>query len=282
MIRSASTEAFKLADQVSEHLEALVQRPRSVIEDHFLVDEAFRLLGPLHHDANFARDAHDWFNLVALVPITYLNCANWTSELWRDPLATTFFATGGVASLWHGAHFWAFLSVTVLYFVADLIWVTVLPTCVASPGTIVKHHVATLLYIAAVPLRLPEYGWCMGSCMAVELNTWFLIARRVFNKQGDNAWFSVGLHVPVVKSVRIKLISVLFYVTWFAIRCALYPYLVFEFTQLYLSRAERVGTYFNTLIVAPLFQMVFVYLNTKWTIDLVRSKLKGKGPQKGL
>ena len=282
MIRSASNEALKLADQVSEHLEALVQRPRSVIEDHFLVDEAFRLLGPLHHDANFARDAHDWFNLVALVPITYLNCVNWTGDLWTDPLGATFFATGGVASLWHGRHFWAFLWVTVGYFVADLIWVTVLPKCVASPGTIVKHHVATLLYIVAVPLRLPEYGWCMGSCMAVELNTWFLIARRVFNKQGDAAWFSVGLHVPVVKSVRIKLISVLFYVTWFSIRCALYPYLVLEFARLYLSRAERVGTYFNTLLVAPLFQLVFVYLNTKWTIDLVRSKLKGKGPQKGL
>ena len=285
-VAAASSAGQDLYDKVEEVSEALLIRPlrdaRSLVEDHFLIDEAFRLLGPLHHDVNFARDAHDWFNLIALVPVIFLNAANWSGELLRDPLGATFFNTGGVASLWHGRHHSAFVYLTAGYFIADLMWMIILPKCVSSPGTIVKHHVVTLVYVAVVPWRFPEYGWCMGSCMAVELNTWFLIARRVFNKAGDHAWFSIGVRVPCIKSVRIKLISILFYVTWFTIRCALYPYLMYDFTLMYLERTKFTGTYFNVLAIAPLFQSIFVYLNAKWTIDLVRSKLKGNGPSKGL
>ena len=68
---------------------------------------------------------------------------------------------------------------------ADLIWVMLAPTCVKSPGVIIQHHAATLLYLI-IPYRFPEEtGWLMGACLCVEVNTWLLIARRVFNKQGE-------------------------------------------------------------------------------------------------
>ena len=54
----------------------------------------------------------------------------------------------------------------------------------------------------------------MGACLCVEVNTWLLIARRVFNKHGFVPWTFDFRCI----SIRVKLISVLFYVTWIAIR----------------------------------------------------------------
>jgi hypothetical protein len=56
-------------------------------------------------------------------------------------------------------------------------------------GVIVQHHIATLLYLV-VPYLYPQDSWLMGACLIVEVNTWLLIARRVFNKQGFTPWVS--------------------------------------------------------------------------------------------
>ena len=50
--------------------------------------EAFRMLGPLRQDSNLARDMHDWFNLLALLPVIYLNLRNWCCRGpgWLRPL----------------------------------------------------------------------------------------------------------------------------------------------------------------------------------------------------
>jgi hypothetical protein len=121
-----------------------------------------------------------------------------------------------------------------------------------------------------IPYSMPDYRWCMGACMIVEVNTWFLIARRVFNKQGFPPWV---LNLSFV-SVRVKLISLFFYVTWIAIRCVLYPYLLVEFTRAWLEHSSKVGTRWNLILLSVPLHAAFCLLNLRWTYDLLMSKIR--------
>lgn len=107
--------------------------------------------------------------------------------------------------------------------------------------------------------------------MSVEINTWFLIARRVFNKQGFSPWV-IGL--PPFVSIRVKLISIFFYLTWISIRCILYPYLLLEVFQLWQEQTKKVGTKLNVVAIALPLQVIFCLLNIKWTYDLIMSKMR--------
>ena len=110
----------------------------------------------------------------------------------------------------------------------------------------------------------------MGACMIVEINTWFLIARRVFNKQGFPPWI---IDLSFV-SIRVKLISILFYVTWIGIRCILYPYLMHEFYHVWLTHSHRVGTKWNIVFLCVPLHAIFCLLNLKWSYDLLMSKIR--------
>ena len=53
-------------------------RRTSQIEHYYLINHQFQLIpGGLKYSKNLARDLHDIFNLVALLPISALNFANW-------------------------------------------------------------------------------------------------------------------------------------------------------------------------------------------------------------
>lgn len=236
-----------------------------LLEEHYRVDsnQRFLLPGVKTHDADWARDAHDFFNLFFLVPLVALNVMNWNWDLLLNWQFENF------QDAWTGEYFDSFFKVTLAYFVADLLWIVLLPSCVKSPATIVQHHVATMLYIL-IPYMKAEYQWCMGACMIVEINTWFLIARRVFNKQGFPPWV-IGLSVV---SIRIKLISILFYITWIGIRCLLYPYLMVAFYRQWMDLSVRVGTKFNVLLLSVPLHACFCLLNLKWSYDLLMSKIR--------
>lgn len=265
-------------DEGLKYAERTLRKARSMIEDHFQIDEAFRMLGPLAQDSNFARDVHDWFNLVALLPVIYLNLVNFSCS---DPFFCGILTgRGTLASLWTGEFWEVFWWTTFAYFGVDLLFVISLPHCVRSPKVIIIHHAATILYIM-VPKRLPKFAWLMGCCMTVEVNTWFLIARRTFNTLGDKP-FSSG--VTLGKSLRLAVISTCFYVSWFAIRMVFYPYLFTEITREWYNHWGEVGTPFNSLLPTPIIQFILICMNFKWTVDLLRSKLKGqrRGKSKGL
>jgi len=240
-----------------------------LISEHYKIDpDTGGLLGPLRQDDNLSRDVHDWFNLVALIPMNILNAMNWSWPL---------FGTVSPQEMWRGNYFWAFYMFSCAYFVADALWVFIIPNCVRSPGVILQHHVAALLYLS-VPGFYPEYGWLAGVNLSVEVNTWLIIARRVFNKNGLVVW-DVGGHC------EIKIISILFYITWFLIRVILYPILLIYVIQAYIARCKEVGSIFNAMTLSPLLQTVFCMLNIQWTCDLFKSKMKAKkgdGPSKGL
>ena len=111
----------------------------------------------------------------------------------------------------------------------------------------------------------------MGACMIVEVNTWFLIARRVFNKQGFPPWTIVDFSFF---SIRIKFISVMFYISWIAIRCILYPSLIVPFYYIWVNHSARVGTKLNTVGLCMPLHTIFCLLNLKWTYELLMSKIR--------
>lgn len=242
---------------------------RSPLEQHFRVDKDNRAIlpGVPIYDPDWNRDVHDFFNLVVLVPVVALNIINWNWDtVWTVFTMNTKLT---IANAWTGEYFDLFLLVTVFYFAIDLLWILAFPNCVKSPATILQHHVATLLYLI-IPYRHASYQWCMGACMLVECNTWFLIARRVFNKQGFPPWI---IDLSFV-SIRVKLISIFFYTTWVAIRVVLYPYLLPLFYQVWLDHSAKVGTKMNLVFWCVPLHSVFCLLNLKWSYDLLMSKIR--------
>ena len=174
-----------------------VQDYTLLVEEHYSIDPNSKKLLPglpfdkkrsklqndIGDDEN-ARDIHDFFNLICLVPVVILNGINWN---WDILLYELKFVGGKktIQDAWlnHSDHFPLFFAITIAYFVADLLWVILIPNCVKSPNVIIQHHIATLIYLI-IPYKYPsETGWLMGACLSVEINTWLLIARRVFNKQ---------------------------------------------------------------------------------------------------
>ncbi len=262
---------------------------RSLVQQHFKIDKENHALlpGVPVHDNDFARDMHDFFNLIFLVPIVVLNFLNWdwdaliygkssglggtgNNQNKFKGQATSAAAASGIPFLhaWTGEYFDIFFWTTIAYFTIDLLWVCVVPKCVKSPSTIVQHHIAVFLYLI-IPYYYPQFRFLMGVCMSVELNTWFLIARRVFNKQGFPAW---QLDIPYFISIRVKLISTLFYITWIGIRCLMYPYVLYVLV-FPLRHIDKENAVFVRYIAMAL-QCAFCFLNAQWSLQLLNSKIK--------
>ena len=249
-------------------------RRHNVLEEHFRIDRERQVVlpGVPKHEQDWARDVHDFFNLIVLIPIVVLNVMNWNWEKLLNVSLGAMIASGDFSRIneaWTGQWFDLFFGCTVAYFVADLLWVLMIPNCVRSPMTIIQHHVVTLIYVS-FPWFRPHLRWVMGACMSVEINTWFLIARRVFNKQGFSPWI---IDLSFV-SIRVKLISICFYLTWISIRCILYPVLMIFIIDMWWTHSIDVGTKFNLDLVIPCLHSTFCVLNLKWTHDLLMSKLR--------
>lgn len=259
-------------------------KPGKMLEEHYRVDQQHQnqdhqnheqntnststviLPGLPKQDDNWSRDLHDVFNLVALVPVVATNIMNWD---W-DMLLHKYDQMDQLSDAWTGEYFHTMFYVCSGYFIADLTWMVVAPHCVRSPMVIVQHHIATLLYLM-IPYQVHSVRWLMGACMSVEVNTWLLIARRVFNKQGFPPWTIIDLSFL---SIRIKLISIFFYITWISIRCILYPYLLIPIWYLYKERAVEFDSNWNLLLVCFPLHSVFCALNLKWSYDLFMSKMR--------
>ena len=244
----------------------------SLLEDHYRVDpkEHIVLPGLPTYDDDFHRDIHDFFNLIVLVPVVMLNILNWNWDILLD------FSNKDehISDAWTGEWFSLFWWVTLSYFIIDMVWVAWIPSCVKSPGTIIKHHIATLLYLM-IPFLQPHLRWFMGACMSVEVNTWFLIARRMFNKQGFSPWvIQLPGTVSPVFSIRIKFISIFFYTTWVSIRCILYPFLLWHFGASYVQEFKANNPIWNWFIVVLPIHSMFCMLNIRWTYDLLLSKTR--------
>jgi len=205
-------------------------------------------------EADSSRDRHDLFNLVALLPIIFLTILNWD---WRK-----IQSGHGLEESWTGDLFIEYWFATQLYFVVDLLWVANVPTCVKSPDTIIKHHFIAIFYLTA-PLIWPQYRWFMGACLSVEINTWFLIARRAAYKRSD-----------AVSQQITELISVCFYGSWILIRCIIYPGILMVFLSMARDIVIDTGTCLHWPIIFLPVHGFLCILNLKWTYDLFHPIIK--------
>ena len=105
----------------------------------------------------------------------------------------------------------------------------------------------------------------MGAILSVEINTWFLILRRILYKSGDQVSASIWAK---------KAVSMCFYVSWIIIRCFVYPALLIEFLRLsWLAIIESNRWFHWPMIYIPAHFFLCV-LNLKWTYDLFAPMIK--------
>uniref|UniRef100_A0A7S1AL57 TLC domain-containing protein n=1 Tax=Noctiluca scintillans TaxID=2966 RepID=A0A7S1AL57_NOCSC len=153
------------------------------------------------------------------------------------------YATDALASLL----FTAFFYVSLIYFIADALWIAVVPKSCKTPGVVIGHHVVVIFYMS-IPFFYPEYGWCMAACLSVETCTVLLIVKRLYPH---------------------RMLEAAFYTAWVVIRLIYYPYLCWAFFQIWVE----VGPW-HLVIFAPIFQVLLTCLSYFWTYTLVVNMLR--------
>lgn len=103
-------------------------------------------------------------------------------------------------------------AVFTLYILVDIAWLLLQPDAVpAMPHVIIFHHLIVLVLLA-YPMRYPHFAIFCNWDGLVEINTFFLIAKRQVK---DWRW----LYTP------------LFWISFFPTRFLIHPYLVLKFWQ---------------------------------------------------
>lgn len=100
----------------------------------------------------------------------------------------------------------------------------------------------------------------MGACLSVEINTWFLILRRVVYKR------NIGFLTQAV--------SACFYVSWIVIRCFIYPAILFTFLKLAADYIRETNELFAWPMIFIPVHFVLCLLNLRWTYDLFMPIIK--------
>jgi hypothetical protein len=195
---------------------------------------------------------HDRFNLVALtlivmVDIMYLIPATEWSKFGTDQLGESdrFYSD-------------LLLLTFTAYLIIDLIWVILIPKCVASsPTAIIVHHVACLVMLG-IPWTLPQFSWHMAANLLVEANTLCLTIRRNVT----------------IGSIVHRVSDGLFYLTWVVLRLIFFPAMVVFFYYEYHRYSSTVGSFVNIMVLAPLLEAFITAMSVKWTLDMVLKLLK--------
>lgn len=222
--------------------------------------------GIAKEEAKKAGFRHDLFNLIYL-PII-VGCILMNLDFGStDP---------GISEFWYAGTDTSFLimwCVTVVYFITDLIWVLVDKQCVKSPSVIVSHHIGTMLYLL-LPLTIKECRWIMCVLLSVEVNTFFLMARRNFNTDKKEP---CAEGTPFYISAGHYFILVCFHTSWIFMRCIIYPLFLPLLIKFYIDYSQEPGrNFFNIVLITPIIQCFFIYLNFTWTRDLYCPKVKPK------
>lgn len=218
-----------------------------------------------------SRDIHDFFNLIVLIPIVVLDILNWD---WHKLNTIGISGKKDMIPFDHaftGDYFDLLFQTFTAYMLIDLVWIMAIPQCVRSPKTIIIHHIAVLLYLI-LPTLYPRLNFIMAILVSVEMNTWFTIARRVFNKQRFKPFI---VQLPFLPIIEIKFLSLCFYISWFAIRVILYPYIYYVFYSMIKGPfLIRNGIPMWVIVVSVVFHTGLCTLNCSWTYDLFRNKTR--------
>jgi hypothetical protein len=152
------------------------------------------------------------------------------------------------------------LSLT-LYLTIDTVWIYLQPSCVLSGApALIIHHFASLGF-CYIPYRQPRYAWHLAINLAVEINTFSLVARR---------------NVPL-RSAEYTILNTLFYTSWVFFRLLVFPALVLFYYAEYVEYTHRPeggnGNPWNMVLWAPVLQGLLTLMGYKWTYDMLRKMM---------
>ena len=147
-------------------------------------------------------------------------------------------------------YLWAQFSIFTIYLILDSIWVLFRPRSVASPSTIIIHHIVCLIGWIIPHISDPSLSLWFSLGILVEINTFFLIGRRYWG--------------------RTLVLQILFYSTWIFLRMMMFPFVLYKFSFKYFNYtvAQAEGKFINTGLLILLIMVFLNILNMKWSWDL--------------
>lgn len=200
------------------------------------------------------RHARSWnfltLNLVVLTNASHLYaCLQAPPDV--NPL-TEFSLTRQSGSIVWTVLWWLFLG----YIIVDTVWIYLYPGCVAAPIPILVHH--GLLFLAwTIPIFFWEgYECYMSTTLLVEVNTFFLIAKRQATRDSF-------LHT---------LLTFLDHLSWMTIRVIGLPIMFFNAYHVWLHLTEQStgrssAPFLNSGAFVLLIGGILLYQNAMWTWD---------------
>ena len=202
---------------------------------------------------------HDMFNIyctgfIVLVDFTYLIYATEWNKFMTSELGAG-----------HESLSKLLLASLTLYLTIDTVWIYVQPSCVLSGASaLIAHHVAALLF-CCIPYNEPRYAWHLAMNLAVEINTFALVARR-----------NVSIH-----STEYTILNALFYASWIFFRLFVFPALVLlyyaEYVEYTHSPEGGNGNPWNMVLLAPVLQGLLTLMGYKWTYDMLKKMTNKNG-----
>lgn len=136
-----------------------------------------------------------------------------------------------------------FTTLFSLYLLVDFFWIFFLPQSVASPLVILFHHLVSLVGVISIPFMSPEIVEIVLIGTLVEINTFIRVVRKSFRDS--------------------KVVDLLFYISWFAIRCLIGPWLLVKM----IVKASSEQGFLNWILLIVAFTLNA--LNAKWTFELL-------------
>lgn len=213
---------------------------------------------------NYMNKLHDQFNLLVLPVICAFYVWHMHSLFTAPPDAQQF--DGVIMSprtrVPEGNESWNYMWWAFWWYIAlDTAWVIMYPESVASPTTIIVHHVVCLVgwHVVAV---WSDWEYFISAGLIVEFNTWFLIAKRQFRD--------------------VKALYYLENVTWFISRLVVFPVVCYNIGCCYAHMCKTYPDYqlgfINTGLHAFVSCAMVTVLNFVWTYQkwfAPRNKAKG-------
>mmetsp|Transcript_102038 Transcript_102038/g.304466 ORF Transcript_102038/g.304466 Transcript_102038/m.304466 type:complete len:287 (-) Transcript_102038:52-912(-) len=221
---------------------------------------------PLGVAAHTAAFAHDVFNVACLFLLNWLTLINWRLDGAAWARVGLFDGPSMWAARWRGQCQGFLMAALLIYNIADITFVQVLPQSVKIPKAIVVHHTAVLAALSIPWQHSATHGYTIGIFMMADVNTMFLILRKLLLRSNSKA---------PVPNAALSAVSCGFYATWVVVRLILYPVWLFTVSgPEWLAAWERTGSPVNHFAVMPFTHSAAVLLNYKWTSDLCSSWLR--------
>jgi len=209
---------------------------------------------------------HDVFNVVCVASLNILNIMNWRHDAASWSSLRLSDGASAWAERWGGEYHELFVAATFFYMLADIVFLFVLPQCVKIPGPIVVHHVFAIMAMAVPWYHGTTHGYTLGVFMLADINTMFLILRKLLMRTPK---------AQLLPQIALPIISTCFYATWVLVRLVLFPIWLFTISgSEWASAWRRTGAPLNLFLVMPLANTFAVYLNFKWTWDLLSGMLR--------